>query len=233
MLYLRNKVKKSHQSIYNSIINLGYKNTALTYIFETSQGIKNVCHVSDLFTNIRHTEKIALNHLKKRSKIIDIGAGAGRISLYLQKNKFNITALEKSKVICDILEKRGLKKVVNADIFKYFPREKYDTAFFFDTWSILGRDRNSIDRIFTLLKNRLLNKENSIFFVFQSPFITKDSIIRRRFIFNDQESFWFKSYFFDSKKLISIGENHGWRVKKLYVDSTKGYFLIMKNRLCL
>jgi len=232
MFYLRNKIKKSHQTIYNSIINLGYKDTALTYIFETSQGIKKVCYVSDLFNNIRNTEKAALNHLKKKSKILDVGAGAGRISLYLQKNKFNVTALEKSKVICDILKKRGLKKIVNADIFRYFPHEKYDTAFFFNTWSILGRDRNSIDRIFTLLKNRLLNKESSIFFVFKSPFVVKDNLIRRRFIFNNQKSFWFKSYFFDSKKIISIGENHGWRVKEFYVDNTTQYFLIMKNRLC-
>ena len=222
-------MNKFHQSIYNSIICLGHKDSRLTYVLETAQGTKKLCRASDLFDNIQDIEETALSRLKRKSSLLDIGAGAGRISIYLQNNKFNVTALEKSKVICDILRKRGVKKVINADILRYSPREKYNTALFFDTWSILGKDKNSIDRIFTLLKGRLLNEESSILFAFKNPVVGKGNLIKRRFIFNNQKGFWFKTYFFDSKELIAAGEKHGWHVKDFYTDNLNRYFLILSK----
>ena len=222
-------MNKSHQFIYNSIISLGYHNDGLTYIYETGQGGKQVCRAFDLFKNIRDIEKTALASLGEKHRILDIGAGAGRISLYLQEKKFNITALEKSKVICGVLQKRGLDKVVNVDIFRYNPCEKYNTALFFDAWSILGKDKYSIDRTFTLLRKKILHEKSSIFFAFKNPFTKRDGCVKRRFILKSQKSFWFKSYFFDSDRLITAGKKYGWAIKDFYIDNSNQYFLILSS----
>ncbi len=61
-----------------------------------------------------------------RGKILDIGAGAGSHALYLQKKEMDITALDISGGACEIMRMRGVKKVVQQDIFSY-KEEKYDT----------------------------------------------------------------------------------------------------------
>lgn len=218
---------KFHQAVYNSIIVSGNKDNTLTYTFETAQGLKKECCISDLFKSIGDIEKKALTRLSKNNKILDVGAGGGRISFYLQTQGFDVTVLEKSNVICDILKKRNLIKVVNADIFKYFPTEKYDTILFFHTWSILGKSKDSIDKIFSLLERRLINRNGNVLFVFKDYFPEKGNFMTRRFVFNNQKSFWFKTHFFDSKKIILIGEKLGWSIKEFQMDDLKQYYIIM------
>ncbi len=220
-------MRKTHQYIYNMIINEGYKDNSLTYIFETTEGLRKEYRVVDLFNTIRDIEKTALRILPRNSRILDVGAGAGRISVYLQKEGFDVTALEKSRVICDILKRRGVRKIVNADIFEYSPGERYDVVLFFYAWSILGKTKDSIEKVFVLLNDRLLHKDGLVFFVFKDYFFSGSVFMKRRFIFKGQKSFWFKTYIFDSEKLVSVGQRYGWCVKYYYKDSAKQYYLIM------
>ena len=60
-------------------------------------------------------------------RVLDIGAGSGSHSLYLQKKGIDITAIDISENACKCCKQRGIKNIVNADIFTYQPREKYDT----------------------------------------------------------------------------------------------------------
>lgn len=222
-------MKKPHQFIYDSIVDSGYKDSALTYIYETAEGFKKEYPVVGLFDSVRNIEKRALDYLSKNSKVLDAGAGAGRISTYLQNKGFHVIALEKSKTICDILKKRNLKRVVNGDIFKYNPLEKYDTVLLFYTWSILGKSKGSINEVFTSLNKKLLKKNGNVIFVFRKQSLGKSPFIKRRFIFNNQKSLWFKSYSFSPEKIISIGKTKGWLVECFYVNDSNHYFLIMKR----
>src|SRR5690554_7956657 len=52
-------------------------------------------------------------------KVLDIGAGVGSHSLYLQDAGFDVTALELSASACEIMKKRGVKMVINKNIFEY------------------------------------------------------------------------------------------------------------------
>lgn len=61
-----------------------------------------------------------------RGSVLDIGCGAGSHSLYLQKNGFEVTALDRSKGAIEVCRKRGIKKVVPMDILSY-SEKKFDT----------------------------------------------------------------------------------------------------------
>ncbi len=61
-----------------------------------------------------------------KGKILDVGAGAGSHSLYLQQQGFDVTALELSQGCVDVMEQRGIKKV-KAENFYYLGGETYDT----------------------------------------------------------------------------------------------------------
>ena len=59
-------------------------------------------------------------------KILDIGAGSGSHSLYLQYKGKDVTALDIKQGFVDVMKKRGLKKVIHSDIFDY-KEQKFDT----------------------------------------------------------------------------------------------------------
>lgn len=59
-------------------------------------------------------------------KILDVGAGAGTHSVYLQEKGFDVTSLETSSLCCEVLKNRGLRNVIQKDIFK-FNSLKFDT----------------------------------------------------------------------------------------------------------
>lgn len=58
--------------------------------------------------------------------ILDIGAGAGNHSLYLQHKGKNVTALEIRSGLVEIMAKRGVTNLINSDIYKY-EEQKYDS----------------------------------------------------------------------------------------------------------
>lgn len=73
-----------------------------------------------LFRNFRDMpihEKKAME--LANGKILDVGACAGAHSLHLQNIGYDVTSIDISKGCCEVMEKRGLKNVVNGDIFKF------------------------------------------------------------------------------------------------------------------
>ena len=76
------------------------------------------------YENMPELEKKALDLC--HGQILDIGAGAGCHSVILKERGFDVTALESSKLCCEILSKRGLDKIVCQDIWNY-DGSKYDT----------------------------------------------------------------------------------------------------------
>ena len=69
------------------------------------------------FNAMPKLEQIALK--KSTGKVLDIGAGAGAHSLFLQQKGFDVTALEVSTLCCSVMQKRGIQKIENAEILEY------------------------------------------------------------------------------------------------------------------
>lgn len=76
------------------------------------------------FSQMPELEKKALGLCS--GKILDIGAGSGIHSLYLQSKGMDITSLDILEGFVEVMKKRGLKNVIHSDIFNYKDGE-YDT----------------------------------------------------------------------------------------------------------
>jgi SAM-dependent methyltransferase len=59
-------------------------------------------------------------------RVLDVGAGAGAHSLWLQEHGFEVDALEISPLSCETMRKMGVRNVYLQDIFT-FTDQKYDT----------------------------------------------------------------------------------------------------------
>jgi len=72
-------------------------------------------------------EQIALQQVQ--GKVLDVGAGAGSHSLYLQQQGFDVTALDVSPASVEVMKKRGLEQVELIDFFDY-TKTGFDTLLF-------------------------------------------------------------------------------------------------------
>ena len=85
-----------------------------------------VSHLFRKYPEMPFLEKEALRFVK--GKVLDVGAGSGAHSLYLQDNGFDITSLDVSELSCEIMKEQGLKNVICKDIWTL--NRSYDTIMF-------------------------------------------------------------------------------------------------------
>lgn len=103
-------------------------------------------------------EKKAMNLCS--GTILDVGAGAGTHSVYLQEKGFKITALETSALCCEVLKDRKIRKVINQDIFK-FNNETFDTILLLMNGTGIAGSLSGLDVLLHHLIT-LLNPEGQI-----------------------------------------------------------------------
>ena len=95
-----------------------------------------------------------------QGKILDIGAGAGPHSIILQKQGFEVTALEQSPLSCEVLKARGISNVENCKINEYNVKQ-FDTILLLMNGIGIAGDMHGLHELFGTLK-KLLNPDGQI-----------------------------------------------------------------------
>lgn len=102
--------------------------------------------------NLPPLEKEAVKMCK--GTVLDVGAAAGCHSLLLQKKGFNVTALDNSALSVEVMRKRGIVKVVNADIFDY-DGQQFNTILLLMNGSGIGGTIDGFEKLLVHLKQLL------------------------------------------------------------------------------
>ena len=76
-----------------------------------------------------------------KGTVLDVGAGAGEHSLFLQQRGLCVTALDILPMACTIMEARGVKNVMHKNILDE------STLPGFDTWLVLGRSIGAVGNL--------------------------------------------------------------------------------------
>ena len=88
-----------------------------------------------------------------KGSVLDIGAGAGSLSLELQSQNFEVDALEISELASKVMYLRGVKSIITGSIYDYSTPEKFDTLLLMmNTIGLVGEIKN-FTSFFTKLKS--------------------------------------------------------------------------------
>ena len=92
----------------------------------------------------RPADKLAIDKLALSlcsGKVLDIGAGTGIHTLYLQNKGVEVTALDISDNACFVMSNSGVNNIIRKDIFELQSESQYDT------WLILGRSIGAVGNL--------------------------------------------------------------------------------------
>lgn len=109
--------------------------------------------------NLSKFDKIAIASCQ--GKVLDIGAGAGTQSLLLQEKGLNVTSMDISEEAAQVMQERGLKKVIAGDVFNYSFTEKFDTLLMLMNGIGLAGDVSGLEKFLQHAKT-LLNAGGQI-----------------------------------------------------------------------
>ncbi len=135
-------------------------------------------------------------------KILDVGAGAGSHSLYLQTANKEVFANEISAAACTVMRQRGIKNILEQDFFTLSDEQKYDTILMLMNGIGIVGTTDRIDMFFDKVK-KLLNPGGCL--------IVDSSDIR--YLFEDD----------DGSLLINLNDNYYGEISyRMIYKETKG-----------
>ena len=164
-------------------------------------------------------------------KILDIGAGSGSHALVLQQRNFDVTALELSPGAAAVMQKRGVKRVVQQDIYQY-KTEKFDTLLLLMNGIGLTQNLIGLDRFLQHAKQLLLTGGQLIFdssdimYLYEDLPMPKDRYygeIQYQYEYKNQRGDWFNWLYIDAETLQQHAQKQGWKCAIVYQDDMDLY----------
>lgn len=172
-------------------------------------------------------------------KVLDVGAGVGAHALYLQEKNLNVTALEISQTACNIMQQRGVQKIVQQDFFD-LADQQYDTLLFLMNGIGLAGSLDGFSELLAHSKKLLSEKGQLLFDSSDISYLYDEYRIQRpeyyfgeigyQYEFNGIKGEPFKWLYLDQKTLINVGHEEGWVVQILFEDENDQFLVRMEPR---
>ena len=151
-------IKKEHDPMGQAMYHYFHFNDMTSIKVNTNITEGEELPVSYLFrkySEMPFLEKEALRLVK--GKVLDVGAGSGAHSLYLQDNGLDVTSIDISELSCELMKEQGLKNVICKDIWT-METEAYDTIMFMMNGIGLVKNLEGLQFFLDYIKNLLFPK---------------------------------------------------------------------------
>lgn len=207
-------------------------------VFERDDGFLNaVVGADEYFSKYkewgRH-EREAIRYA--RGTCLDVGCGAGRVTLYLQSKGLDVTGIDTSPLAIKVCKLRGVKKarVMQIEEVMRFGRKRFDTIVLFGIGFNLLQNAGKARRILNVLY-RITTAGGVIIAESRDPYITTNPVhfayhrrnlkagrlpgqLREKIRFMQYSSGWVDILFASKKEVRAILKGTGWTVKR-FIDS--------------
>jgi len=193
------------------------------------------------------------NHEKKatkliRGKVLDVGCGAGRHSLYFQKKGFDVIGIDNSPLAIKVSKLRGLKKarVMSITEIGKFKPDSFDTIIMMgNNFGLFG----SFKRARLLLRKfyRITSPDALIIAESNDPYKTDNPThleyhkfnrkrgrmsgqLKIRIRFGKHIGKWFDYLLVSKEEMKQILDTTGWRVKK-FINFKKSFYIAIIEKI--
>lgn len=168
-------------------------------------------------------------------KVLDIGAGAGSHSLILQERAIEVTALDISPLLANVMRSRGVEKVVQANIFEY-RAEQFDTILLLMNGIGLAGTIENLKHLLlhfkTLLKpnGQILFDSSDVAYLYKNDPPTGHYYgeIAYQYAYKKVRSEWFNWLYVDEHVMASLAANCGFEMEVLLEDEFGQYLARLK-----
>ena len=195
-------------------------------------GKKEEMPVKTYFREVNEMPDLELIALQNcRGKVLDIGAGAGSHSLELQSKGFDVTALEISANAVEVMNRRGVEKIIQEDIFS-FEKDKFDTLLLLMNGIGLTANMPGLERFLEHAKN-LINLAGQLIFDSSDIAYLYDHKIPKMsnyygeisysYQYKKQKTDWFTWLYIDQQTLLATAAKIGWNAEILFIDEYDQY----------
>lgn len=209
---------------------------------DTSPGAHNY------FSEFKDWPKIQKQAIKfAKGKVLDVGAGAGRVSLYLQKKGNAVVAIDNSPLAIKVCKKRGVKqaKILPIEKIGTFKPNNFDTVILFgNNFGLFGSYKKAkllLQKFYKITrKNALIITENV------DPYKTEDPVhlayhkfnknrgrmpgqLRIRIRFRNYVGNWFDYLLVSKDEMKKILKGTDWKVKKFINSESYMYSAIIEK----
>nr|AIA13474.1 Methyltransferase domain protein [uncultured bacterium] len=183
-----------------------------------------------------------------KGRILDVGCGAGRHSLYLQQRGFDVTGIDNSPGAIKVCKLRGLKKAFVRPIGEVarFKSESFDTILMLgNNFGLFGGVRGA--RLILKKLARITSPDARIIAGTRNPHKTTDpnhlqyhrmnqrrgrmpGQIRMRVRFEKAVGAWFDYLLVSPDEMEKILEHTGWTIEKFIAPAETNYFAIIRKK---
>jgi SAM-dependent methyltransferase len=162
--------------------------------------------------------------------VLDIGAGAGSHSLVLQQHGLDVIALDISPLLVSVMRKRGVKKVVDADVYQY-SNTRFDTLLLLMNGVGLAETLDGLKVLLLHLKT-LLDPDGQILFDSSDvAYLYEGNLpadryygeISYQYAYKKEKTEWFNWLYVDEHTMKSIAFNCGLDMEVLLEDEFGQY----------
>lgn len=195
------------------------------------------------FADFKDWPKIEKQAVKlAKGRILDIGAGAGRVSLYLQRKHYNVTAIDNSPLAIRVCRKRGVRqaKVLPIEKIDILKKKNFDTVVMFGTnFGLFGSFKKakillkrlykitSPDALILAESNDIYKTDNPAHRAYQRFNRKRGRMpgqLRIRIRFKTYIGNWFDYLMVSKNQMKEILKGTGWKVRK-FINSSKSIYI--------
>ena len=196
------------------------------------------------YKNWRSSQKKAMRYVK--GKVLDIGCGAGKHSIYLQQKRFDVLGIDNSPLAIKVCKLKGLKKAKVMSITQLNPKlGKFDTILMlgnnFGLFANYQRAKWLLKRFKSFTNNRAIIIAETL-----DPYLTKDTShltyqkknrkrgrlsgqVRIRVRYRNFITPWFAYLLVSKLEMQKILSGTGWKVKRFIEDQGPIYIAIIEK----
>lgn len=199
------------------------------------------------YENWMPTEQRAIELV--RGKVLDVGCGAGRHSLYLQEKGFDVTGIDNSPDAIRVCRLRGLKKaeVVPIEDVEKLAENNFDTVIMFgNNFGLFGSPENA-KKILEKF-SRITADKAQIIAGTLDPYKTDDpkhlayhklnrergrmaGQNRMRIIYDDAVGEWFDYLFVSFDEMKDILKETSWQIREFIESKGAHYFAVIEKNV--